>query len=91
MKYFGILTIFFQNKTKVWGQDTASAIESAIFWGYFITQIPGGLIAAAYPANKLFGFAIGASSLLNFFIPMTYKYPPFIIFLKVLQGLVEVS
>ncbi|XP_044749303.1 vesicular glutamate transporter 1 isoform X1 [Coccinella septempunctata] len=85
----GIVKLQFENKTKVWGEDTASAIESAIFWGYFITQIPGGLIAAAYPANKLFGFAIGTSSLLNFFIPFTYKHPPFIITLKVLQGLVE--
>lgn len=67
-----------------------SATESAIFWGYFITQIPGGLIAAAYPANKLFGAAIGSSCLLNFFVPALYDNPTGLIIVKVMQGLVEV-
>lgn len=67
-----------------------SATESAIFWGYFVTQIPGGLIAAAYPANKLFGAAIGSSCLLNFFVPALYDNPTGLIIVKVMQGLVEV-
>ncbi|CAH1127375.1 unnamed protein product [Ceutorhynchus assimilis] len=70
-------------------KGTISAIESAIFWGYFITQIPGGLIAAAYPANKLFGAAIGSSCLLNFFVPALYDSPTGLIIIKVMQGLVE--
>lgn len=71
-------------------RGTISAIESAIFWGYFVTQIPGGLIAAAYPANKLFGAAIGSSCILNFFVPALYDNPTGLIIVKVLQGLVEV-
>lgn len=68
-----------------------SAVEGAVFWGYFITQIPGGLIAAAYPANKLFGYAIGTSSCLNLLIPFLYNNPNLLIVIKVLQGLVEVN
>ncbi|KAJ8976161.1 hypothetical protein NQ317_002049 [Molorchus minor] len=59
------------------------------FWGYFVTQIPGGLIAAAYPANKLFGAAIGSSCLLNLCIPLVYNQATPLIIIKVLQGLVE--
>ncbi|XP_030745507.1 vesicular glutamate transporter 1 [Sitophilus oryzae] len=70
-------------------RSTVSAVESAIFWGYFVTQIPGGLIAAAYPANKLFGVAIGSSCILNIFIPSLYDNPTGLIIIKVLQGLVE--
>ncbi|XP_066141415.1 vesicular glutamate transporter 1 [Euwallacea fornicatus] len=70
-------------------RSTMGAIESAIFWGYFITQIPGGLIAAAYPANKLFGAAIGSSCLLNLFVPALYDNPSGLIIIKVMQGLVE--
>ncbi|XP_060531607.1 vesicular glutamate transporter 1 [Cylas formicarius] len=70
-------------------EGTTAEVESAIFWGYFVTQIPGGLIAAAYPANKLFGAAIGTSCLLNFLIPSLYDYPNGLIIVKVMQGLVE--
>ncbi|XP_048526375.1 vesicular glutamate transporter 1 [Dendroctonus ponderosae] len=76
------------NRTTM-SRSTISAIESAIFWGYFITQIPGGLIAAAYPANKLFGAAIGSSCILNLFVPVLYDNPTGLIIVKVLQGLVE--
>lgn len=85
----GIVKLKFENRSKIWGEDTASAVEAAIFWGYFCTQVPGGLIAAAYPANKLFGIAIGISSALNFFVPFIYQIPSCIITVKVLQGLVE--
>ncbi|KAL1509037.1 hypothetical protein ABEB36_003842 [Hypothenemus hampei] len=67
----------------------SSSIESAIFWGYMVTQLPGGLIAAAYPANKLFGAAIGTSCILNLMIPSLYDSPKMVIVIKVLQGLVE--
>lgn len=77
-----------QNKT--WASGTAAAVESAIFWGYFVTQIPGGIIAAAYPANKLFGLAIGTSSFLNLFVAAIYDHPQILIIVKVMQGLVEV-
>lgn len=56
-----------------------------------MTQIPGGLIAAAYPANKLFGLAIGASSFLNLFVAAFYEHTQILIIVKVMQGLVEVS
>lgn len=70
---------------------TMADVESAIFWGYFVTQIPGGLIAASYPANKLFGMAIGTSSVLNLLIPVMYTKPTILIIVKVMQGLVEVG
>lgn len=67
------------------------AVESAIFWGYGITQIPGGFLAAKYPANKLFGAAIGCSSFLNLLIPLIYTKPQLLWVLKFVQGLVEVK
>ena len=35
-----------------WDRDTIGNVESAFFYGYMITQIPGGLIASKYPASK---------------------------------------
>ncbi|XP_063927557.1 vesicular glutamate transporter 1 isoform X2 [Zophobas morio] len=81
----GVVKLQFENQTN----ETSAAVDSAIFWGYFITQIPGGLIAAAYPANKLFGLAIGTSSFLNLFVAPFYKDRQILIIIKVMQGLVE--
>ncbi|XP_019877984.2 vesicular glutamate transporter 1 [Aethina tumida] len=89
---FGMRTSMSVVKLKLnntWSPETLSAVDSAIFWGYFVTQIPGGLIAAAYPANALFGAAIGISSFLNLLVPLIYQNPDILIIIKVLQGLVE--
>ncbi|KAJ8949909.1 hypothetical protein NQ318_010543 [Aromia moschata] len=87
-----LVKVKMQNVTNnTWTPETLSAVDSAIFWGYFVTQIPGGLIAAAYPANKLFGAAIGSSCLLNLCIPLIYNQAHFLIIIKVMQGLVEAS
>nr|CAI5869702.1 unnamed protein product [Callosobruchus analis] len=83
----GLVKIKMTNTT--WDTKTLSEVDAAIFWGYFVTQIPGGLIAAAYPANRLFGAAIGSSCILNLIIPFVYTQPDALILIKVMQGLVE--
>lgn len=67
-----------------------SAVDSSFFWGYLITQIPGGFLASIYPANRIFGTAIACSSFLNMFLPGAFEFPAVIICIRVLQGLVEV-
>ncbi|KAL1139802.1 hypothetical protein AAG570_006779 [Ranatra chinensis] len=67
-----------------------SAVDSSFFWGYLITQVPGGFLASKYPANRVFGTAIAASSMLNLFLPIAADIDPtVIIIVRVLQGLVE--
>ncbi|GJQ65577.1 hypothetical protein Trydic_g7675 [Trypoxylus dichotomus] len=73
----------------VTGESLKNA-DSSIFWGYLITQVPGGFLATQYPANKLFGGAIVTSSLFNLLIPVTLLDAPFVmICIRVIQGLVE--
>ncbi|GBL70922.1 hypothetical protein AVEN_46045-1, partial [Araneus ventricosus] len=35
-----------------WKPETIGIIDSSFFWGYLVTQIPGGFLAARYPANR---------------------------------------
>ena len=35
-----------------WTSDTIGIVDSSFFWGYIATQIPGGFLAARYPANR---------------------------------------
>jgi ACS family sodium-dependent inorganic phosphate cotransporter-like MFS transporter 6/7/8 len=67
-----------------------SAVDSSFFWGYLVTQIPGGFLASIYPANRIFGTAIACSAFLNLFLPGAFEFPGIIICIRVLQGLVEV-
>lgn len=69
-----------------------SAVDSSFFWGYLITQVPGGFLASMYPANRIFGTAIACSSFLNLLVPGALNLDPLVIILvRSMQGFVEVS
>ena len=74
-----------------WSVATESAVDSSFFWGYLITQVPGGFLASVYPSNRIFGTAICCSAFLNLFLPGAFEFPAVIIMIRVLQGLVEVN
>lgn len=35
-----------------WAPETIGVVDSSFFWGYLITQVPGGFLASKYAANK---------------------------------------
>ncbi|XP_043246791.1 vesicular glutamate transporter 1-like [Amphibalanus amphitrite] len=73
-----------------WGTGQQGVVDSAFFWGYLVTQIPGGFLASKWPPNRVFGTAIAMSGLLNFFLPSAAMAGSGIfIVLRILQGLVE--
>lgn len=74
-----------------WSVAMESAVDSSFFWGYLVTQVPGGFLASVYPANRIFGTAIACSAFLNLFLPGAFELPGVIILIRVMQGLVEVK
>ena len=73
-----------------WSPETIGYVDASFFWGYIITQLPGGFLASRFPANRLFGTAIFLSSCLNLLIPAATKLDPSaVIVVRVIQGLVE--
>jgi len=72
-----------------WTPETIGIVDSSFFWGYIVTQIPGGFLAAKFSPTKLFGAAIFSSSCLNMLIPLAKQKYEFIEVVRVLQGLVE--
>jgi len=73
-----------------WSPETIGYVDASFFWGYIITQLPGGFLASRFPANRLFGTAIFLSSCLNLLIPAaTILDPKAVIVVRVMQGLVE--
>ena len=73
-----------------WTPETIGFVDASFFWGYIVTQIPGGFLAAKVSPTKLFGAAIACSSCLNMLIPTATEISPVcVICVRVLQGLVE--
>ena len=35
-----------------WDSKTIGIVDSSFFWGYLITQVPGGFLASKYAANQ---------------------------------------
>lgn len=75
-----------------WTVGTESMLDSSFFWGYLVTQVPGGFVASLYPANRIFGGAIAISSFLNLLVPGALKVSPVMdMLVQVMKGLVEAS
>uniref|UniRef100_A0A8C1Q4T3 Vesicular glutamate transporter 1 n=1 Tax=Cyprinus carpio TaxID=7962 RepID=A0A8C1Q4T3_CYPCA len=73
-----------------WDPETVGMIHGSFFWGYIVTQIPGGFICQKFAANRVFGFAVVATSVLNMMIPTAARiHFGCVIFVRILQGLVE--
>ena len=47
-----------------WSPETIGYVDASFFWGYIVTQLPGGFLASKFPSNRLFGTAIFLSSCL---------------------------
>ncbi|XP_045682518.1 vesicular glutamate transporter 3 isoform X2 [Phyllostomus hastatus] len=73
-----------------WDPETVGFIHGSFFWGYIVTQIPGGFISNKFAANRVFGAAIFLTSTLNMFIPSAARvHYGCVMCVRILQGLVE--
>nr|AWJ68268.1 putative vesicular glutamate transporter [Hirudo verbana] len=73
-----------------WSPGIVGLVDSSFFWGYLVTQIPGGYLASKYPANRIFGIAIAISAFFNLLLPGACRVHFAVAMLvRILQGLVE--
>ncbi|PNJ83252.1 vesicular glutamate transporter 3 isoform X1 [Pongo pygmaeus] len=89
-------TIYVDGKPEIqtaqfnWDPETVGLIHGSFFWGYIMTQIPGGFISNKFAANRVFGAAIFLTSTLNMFIPSAARvHYGCVMCVRILQGLVE--
>ena len=62
------------------------------FYGYVITQVPGGWLAARVGAKYLFGFGVLFTSILTLFTPAAANHSVgMFILVRILEGFGEVS
>ncbi|XP_072125414.1 vesicular glutamate transporter 3 [Mobula birostris] len=89
-------TVYMNGKAEIekpqfnWNPEIVGLIHGSFFWGYIVTQIPGGFIANSFAANRVFGIAIFLTSTLNMLIPSAARtHFGCVLFVRILQGLVE--
>lgn len=70
-----------------WNSKQQGLVLSSFFYGYIMTQLPGGMLAKNFPAHHVFGFAIGICALLTLVTPVMAINLEMMIVIRVLEGL----
>ncbi|XP_075259727.1 sialin-like isoform X3 [Convolutriloba macropyga] len=73
-----------------WSEQQVSSIMGAFYYGYMITQIPGGYLATVYGGKWVYSFGITMASLLTLITPWAASMGPDALWLvRFLMGLFE--
>ncbi|KAK3087918.1 hypothetical protein FSP39_012439, partial [Pinctada imbricata] len=56
-----------------WTEDTQGIILGSFFYGYIITQIPGGQLAEKFGGKKMFGFGVLVTAVLSMLTPVVAR------------------
>ena len=75
-----------------WDSDTQGLVLGAFYWGYIITQIPGGLLAEKYGGKYVFGGGVLLTAICSMFTPLAARHggSSAMIVIRVLTGMSEV-
>ncbi|KAH9508375.1 hypothetical protein Btru_050943 [Bulinus truncatus] len=73
-----------------WDEKTQGYILGAFFYGYIVTQLPGGWLASRIGGKNLFGYGVLCTSVLTIITPFAARYSVYmLIAVRVLEGLGE--
>merc|ERR1712051_928558 len=73
-----------------WDETTRSLVLGCFFYGYVLTQIPGGRAAEKFGGKWLFGFGILFTSIFTVLMPLAAKTHYYLLLaIRVLEGLGE--
>ncbi|XP_041369663.1 sialin-like [Gigantopelta aegis] len=59
-----------EDGTHVWDKTVQGLVLGSYFWGYVISQIPGGWLATRFGGKRVFGWGIFLSALLTLITPV---------------------
>lgn len=49
-----------------WNSSTAGLVQSSFFWGYALSQLPGGWLAKIFGGRSVFSFSVTKAKFLGF-------------------------
>ena len=75
-----------------WDKETQGIILGAFFWGYLITQIPGGWLSERFGGKRVFGWFMFLTAVATLLTPVGARVSPyFLIVLRAVKGIGEAS
>ena len=74
-----------------------SQVIGAFFYGYMVSQVPGGRLAEIFGAKLIFAVSLGSIAILNLLMPVASKalspddFPWVVVIIRTLMGIFGVS
>lgn len=73
-----------------WDEKLQGLVLGAFYYGFCITQVPGGILAGKYGGKNLYGGGVLLSGLITLLYPIAANTNVYLLtFLRALQGLAE--
>lgn len=72
-----------------WNSSTAGLVQSSFFWGYALSQLPGGWFAKELTGGKVLKFGVLVWSLATALVPTVAGFTPGLIISRILVGIGE--
>ncbi|CAK9153172.1 unnamed protein product [Ilex paraguariensis] len=72
-----------------WNSSVAGLVQSSFFWGYALSQLPGGWLAKTFGGRKVLEFGVLVWSLATALVPMVAGFMPGLVLSRILVGIGE--
>ncbi|CAM8922380.1 unnamed protein product [Rhodiola kirilowii] len=72
-----------------WNSSTAGLVQSSFFWGYALSQLPGGWLAKIFGGRKVLQIGVLVWSLATACVPLLAGYMPGLVLSRILVGIGE--
>ncbi|XP_058111464.1 probable anion transporter 6, chloroplastic isoform X2 [Magnolia sinica] len=72
-----------------WNASMAGLVQSSFFWGYALSQLPGGWLAKSFGGRRVLEIGVLTWSLATILVPSVAGYMPGLVFSRILVGIGE--
>ncbi|GAV82087.1 MFS_1 domain-containing protein [Cephalotus follicularis] len=72
-----------------WSSSVAGLVQSSFFWGYAMSQLPGGWLAKIFGGRKVLQIGVLTWSLATALVPILAGFMPGLVFSRILVGIGE--
>ena len=89
--YILFIFCFFQRAEFDWDKKTKSSLLASFYYGYVITQIPGGWLSDRFGGRRVYGTAMAISGVATLLIPVGARTHVVLLYvLRIIVGLATV-
>lgn len=72
-----------------WSSSVAGLVQSSFFWGYALSQLPGGWLSKIFGGRIILQFGVLAWSIATALVPLVAGFMPGLVFSRILVGIGE--